>query len=58
MIPLCPDVNSYSAIKSIYSSIGLQEPSILKGIAHIKYDTILYGYSKLPLLKKKSNRLF
>ncbi|CAI2167866.1 12927_t:CDS:10 [Funneliformis geosporum] len=38
VIPLCPDVNSYSAIKSIYSSIDLQEPSILKGIAHMNAE--------------------
>ncbi|RIA99286.1 hypothetical protein C1645_684977 [Glomus cerebriforme] len=38
VIPLCPDVNSYSAVKSIYSSIDLQEPSILKGTAHINAE--------------------
>ncbi|CAG8623092.1 14866_t:CDS:10 [Funneliformis caledonium] len=38
VIPLCPDVDSYNAIKSIYSSIDLQEPSIFKGIAHMNAE--------------------
>ncbi|GBB94661.1 hypothetical protein RclHR1_00240009 [Rhizophagus clarus] len=38
VVPLCTDVNSYSAVKSIYSSIGLQDPPILKGVAHINAE--------------------
>jgi hypothetical protein len=44
VIPLCTDVNSYNAVKSIYNSIGLQDPSILKGVAHLKYDIYIVKY--------------
>ncbi|EXX70593.1 Tsr1p [Rhizophagus irregularis DAOM 197198w] len=38
VIPLCTDVNSYSAVKSIYSSIGVQDPPILKGVAQLNAE--------------------
>ncbi|CAB4380062.1 unnamed protein product [Rhizophagus irregularis] len=38
VIPLCTDVNSYSAVKSIYSSIGVQDPPILKGVAQLSAE--------------------
>ncbi|CAG8539077.1 15828_t:CDS:10 [Acaulospora colombiana] len=38
VVPLCADVNSHSAVESIYSSIGQPTPSVTKGISFLNAE--------------------